>query len=368
MAYTGKKPVDFVDVTQSQSMTVSDDLTVDTNTLYVDSTNNRVGVGTSSPDTLLNVESSTFPTIRVGDGIRHLEIRGGSTTQTTAIGTYYAGSLTFATNSTERMRIDSSGKLIVGSTTALFGSGNDPFFAAYGNSSTGGFLSQSYQNVVGYFNRAGSDGTILEFRKDNTTVGSIGAVNGRIYIGSSNVQETYIGFNNNYVYPANSSGNFKDNAIDLGNASARYDDVYATNGTIQTSDRNEKQDIEELSEAERRVAVACKGLLRKFRWRDAVAEKGDDARIHFGIIAQDLQDAFAAEGLDAGRYAMFISSTWWEKEVEVPAVEADEENGIEAQDAYMRVETYDEPQDGAVERTRLGVRYPELLAFIIGAM
>ena len=28
-------------------------------------------------------------------------------------------------------------------------------------------------------------------------------------------------------------------------------------------------------------------------------KKGDDARIHFGIIAQDLQDAFKAEGLDA---------------------------------------------------------------------
>jgi len=92
-----------------------------------------------------------------------------------------------------------------------------------------------------------------------------------------------------------------------------------------------------LSEAETRVAVACKGLLRKFRWKDAVAEKGDEARIHFGIIAQDLQDAFAAEGLDAGRYAMFISSTW-----------TDEETGE--------------------ERTRLGVRYPELLAFIIGAL
>jgi hypothetical protein len=128
-----------------------------------------------------------------------------------------------------------------------------------------------------------------------------------------------------------------DNIYDVGTASFRWDDIFATNGTIQTSDRNEKQDIETLSEAEARVAVACKGLLRKFRWKDSVAEKGDEARIHFGIIAQDLQDAFSAEGLDAGRYAMFISSTW-----------TDEETGE--------------------ERTRLGVRYPELLAFIIAAI
>ena len=121
---------------------------------------------------------------------------------------------------------------------------------------------------------------------------------------------------------------------------------------------------------------------------------------HFGIIAQDLQDAFTAEGLDAGDYAMFISSTWWETQTEVPAVEAvdavyedvvipavlDEEGNeveperteqrlvteaVEAKEAYIRTDTYEtleEAPEGATERTRLGVRYPELLAFIIAAI
>ena len=127
-----------------------------------------------------------------------------------------------------------------------------------------------------------------------------------------------------------------DNLVDLGKVAARFDDIYAANGTIQTSDQNEKQDIEELTEAETRVAVACKGLLRKFRWKSSVAAKGDEARTHFGIIAQDLQAAFAAEGLDAGDYAMFTSSTW--------------------------------TNDDGEEQTRLGVRYSELLAFIIGGI
>jgi hypothetical protein len=139
------------------------------------------------------------------------------------------------------------------------------------------------------------------------------------------------------VIPCDGSGAILDNSIDLGKSTARFDDVYATNGTIQTSDRNEKQDIEVLSDAEQRVAVACKGLLRKFRWKSAVEEKGDEARIHFGIIAQDLQDAFTAEGLDADDYAMFINTTW-----------TDEETGE--------------------ERSRMGVRYSELLAFIISAI
>ena len=156
---------------------------------------------------------------------------------------------------------------------------------------------------------------------------------------------------------------YNDNAMDLGFVSSRWDDVYATNGTIQTSDRNEKQDIEELSDAEQRVAVAAKGLLRKFRWKDAVNKKGDEARTHFGIIAQDLEDAFTAEGLDAGKYAMFIKSSWWEHEVEIEATEDKE--------AYTEIheyETEEEAPDGAVEKIRLGVRYSELLAFIIAAI
>ena len=100
-----------------------------------------------------------------------------------------------------------------------------------------------------------------------------------------------------------------DDTTDLGQSNVRFDDVYATYGTIQTSDQDEKQDFEALSDAEKRVAVAAKGLLKKFRWKSAVAEKGDNARIHFGIVAQELEAAFTAEGLDAGRYGMFISST-----------------------------------------------------------
>jgi len=167
-------------------------------------------------------------------------------------------------------------------------------------------------------------------------VGSIGTFGGDIQIGTGNCN---LFFNDNglSIEPRNSDGTRRDDALDIGHISARFDDIYATNGTIQTSDRNEKQDIEVLSEAEQRVAVACKGLLRKFRWKSKVEEKGDDARIHFGIIAQDLQAAFEAEGLDAGRYAMFISSTW-----------TDEETGE--------------------ERSRMGVRYSELLAFIIAAI
>ena len=240
----------------------------------------------------------------------------------------------------------------------------------------------SSNQAVMTINNTGVDAIFTEFLKDGSTVGSIGAQGNYLHIEGSTAGSYGLKFvGSSYIRPSKNGGSLSDNELDLGATGSRFDDIYATNGTIQTSDRNEKQDIEVLSDAETRVAQACKGLLRKFRWQDAVAEKGDDARIHFGIIAQDLQDAFAAEGLDAGRYAMFISSTWWETQTEVPAVEAvaevldDDGNvvteAVEAKEAYTRTDTYEtleEAPEGATERTRLGVRYPELLAFIIGAM
>jgi hypothetical protein len=250
---------------------------------------------------------------------------------------YGTGAIRFGTNgANERARLDSSGNLLFGGTTyegSVTSNASSSYLAATG------FISANVTNDFGMqVNRTGTDGKLFNFRRDGLDVGSIGSFNGA----SLSIDSYSTGFLstngvNRYAWDEDRIYPRTDNLRDLGLASYRFDDVYATNGTIQTSDRNEKQDIEVLNEAEQRVAQACKGLLRKFRWKDSVAEKGDDARIHFGIIAQDLQDAFTAEGLDAGQYAMFISATW-----------TDEETGE--------------------ERTRLGVRYPELLAFIISAL
>jgi len=238
----------------------------------------------------------------------------------------------------ERMRLDNSGNLLVGTTSSTLYSSTSE--TGTNITSQGGLYVAHDGTHIPNFNRITTDGDIIKFRKDGTVVGSIISRGGNgLVINSENSYDLGLAVNGTvlfYAAPLKFYPN-TDNNADLGSATNRFDDVYATNGTIQTSDANEKQDIETLSEAEQRVAVAAKGLLRKFRWRSAVEEKGDDARIHFGIIAQDLQAAFEAEGLDAGRYAMFIHSTW-----------TDEETGE--------------------ERSRMGVRYSELLAFIIAAI
>ena len=323
-------------------------LTVDTNTLHVDATNNRVGIGTTSPEDPLHVAGDIrtdnaayiVQETSTGGAVRMLGINAGNTAYvgpidsgpTDAIFNASSTSNTsaFYTAGTERMRIDSSGNLLVGKTSAGFANTGHEL---RGGGSYAAFTRDDGTPVL--LNRKTSDGTIAEFMKDGSTVGSIGSNGGtNLYLTSGN---RGLRFNDNDFSPITSANAYSDNTTDLGRTAARFDDIYATNAIIQTSDANEKQDIAELDEAERRVAVAAKSLLRKFRWKDSVAEKGDEARIHFGIIAQDLQAAFEAEGLDAGRYAMFIHSTW-----------TDEETGE--------------------ERSRMGVRYSELLAFIIAAL
>lgn len=140
-----------------------------------------------------------------------------------------------------------------------------------------------------------------------------------------------------------------DNLQPIGAASYRWSVVYAGTGTINTSDEREKQQIADLDDAERRVAVAIKGLVKKYKYNDAVALKGDDARIHVGVIAQEVIAAFAAEGLDATRYALLCHDTWEAEEEETD----DEGNVIN-------------PAHDAGER--YGIRYDELLAFMIAAL
>jgi len=174
------------------------------------------------------------------------------------------------------------------------------------------------------------------------TVGAIGIAGGvRPYFSRSSVGGISIGGAD--VFPATTTGSANDDTLDLGSASARWDDVYATNGTIQTSDENEKQQIASLTSAEITAAKAISKLFKTFKWNSSVTENGDNARTHTGVIAQQVETAMTDAGLDAGDYAFFISTDWY--------VDADG-NEVEA-DAV-----------GAIAKNRKGIRYPELLSFI----
>jgi hypothetical protein len=142
---------------------------------------------------------------------------------------------------------------------------------------------------------------------------------------------------------------FSTGIADLGQTTRRWDNVWS-NGTFNGSDRNLKEDIQDLDEAEKRVAVACKSLVKKYRLKSAVEKKGDAARTHVGIIAQELQAAFEAEGLDPFKYSMIGRDTWYEKEID------------------GKIDVKKVPTEGYQEVTQMSVQYTELLAFIISAL
>ena len=276
-----------------------------------------------------------------------------------------ADQLVLGTNADDRVFIDSSGNLLVGTTsTSLQQSSSDEGFTYANNFTT---VSRD-GGTTAYFNRLTSDGDVVAFRKEGSTVATIGVTSSdNIYFAGAAGSTKGLLINDQGYIPSGYAGAASDNTVDIGNGTYRYKQIYAAQGSINTSDANEKQQVASLTSTEMTAAKAISKLFKTFKWNDAVAAKGDAARTHAGVIAQNVQQAMTDAGLDAADYGFWCSDTWWETSTEVPAVEADEENGIEAQEAYTRIDTYDTEDaapEGATQRTRLGVRYPELLAFI----
>lgn len=139
-----------------------------------------------------------------------------------------------------------------------------------------------------------------------------------------------------------------DNICSIGSSSNRWSVVYAGTGTINTSDDREKTYID-ITEAEKQVAIELKANMKKFKFNDAIESKGEKARIHFGASAQTVKSIFEKYGLNGFDYAILCYDEWEEQE-EVK----DEEGNI--------IEPYRPAGD------RYGIRYEELLCFIISAM
>jgi hypothetical protein len=160
----------------------------------------------------------------------------------------------------QAVTVDASGHVLVGATAFTDVTGGTIKGCALQEAGT---VWGSRNGTSGIFNRFTTDGTIVEFKQDGVSLGAIGnpSTSTRLSIYGTN-GSTGSGwyFSNSALIATNHVGALTDDITDLGTSTWRFDDIYATNGTIQTSDRNEKQDIEALSDAEQRVAVACKGL------------------------------------------------------------------------------------------------------------
>jgi hypothetical protein len=169
----------------------------------------------------------------------------------TAIRFAAADTVTVETAGSERVRFDSSGNLLVGTTDtnpSNNGASGDAGVAV-GNS---GYISAARSSEsVGLFNRMDSDGTICLFRKDGTDVGSIGTSGGALFIGND---DAGIYFNDHgggdldSILPYDvGSGALYNGHVDIGGASNRFKNLYLSGGAYigGTGSANYLDDYEE---------------------------------------------------------------------------------------------------------------------------
>jgi len=150
-----------------------------TNARVTINSSGNVGIGTSSPNyplhvkgttNILKLETSSDGRTQLGgyDSSDNTNFLIGSTDSTNAeFWNYKNGYLRFATNSTERMRIDSSGKVFIGKT-----SDNDNT-AGHTLHQSGLVVHTRDQAFTTIFNRTTNDGDIVQFKQDGALVGSI---------------------------------------------------------------------------------------------------------------------------------------------------------------------------------------------------
>lgn len=121
-----------------------------------------------------------------------------------------------------------------------------------------------------------------------------------------------------------------DNTQDIGAAATGFKEIFADNGTINTSDARRKTEVSALSAAEINAAKQLAKEIGSFKFLAAIAEKGAAARLHIGMTVQRAIEIMESNGLAPFAYSFICYDAWDQQVVEHPAVEA-----VAAQDAVL---------------------------------
>jgi len=262
----------------------------------------RVGIGTSSPSSFFSGASQLV--VGSGSSDQGMTIYSGTTDNAqiffadgTSGADAYRGilryihgdnAMTFYTDgANERMRIDSSGNLLVGTTltpTNLNATSTEEGMAIGGDGLV--VIANDGQSPL-VLNRLSSDGNILNFNKDGSTVGSIKSHSSGNFL--------FSGTNGRAIYDCIIRPDI-DDVRDIGEASFRFDNIRATNGTIQTSDQNEKNTI---TDSDLGIDFIKRLTPKSYIFNGKT-------RTHYGLIAQDVETVLTDINKPTSGFAGFI--------------------------------------------------------------
>lgn len=164
-----------------------------------------------------------------------------------------------------------------------------------------------------------------------------------------------------------------DNSVALGTTAFRFTQLSAATATINTSDGTLKDWRGGLDEVEMRIAKKLSKLIGIYRWKDAIEKKGDEARLHAGVIVQDAMKIFEDEGRDPFAYGLICRDEWddyTEAVTELREVAIlDEDGNPKIDETGQPVTEMQEVDTGVVRIVKeaghlYGLRYDELWAFV----
>lgn len=160
---------------------------------------------------------------------------------------------------------------------------------------------------------------------------------------------------------------------DLGQAARRWKEIFAANGTINTSDAREKTAVRAMSEEERAAASDLAREIGVFQFLAAIAQKGEsNARWHIGMTVQRAIEIMESHALDPMKYGFICYDEWDEWIEEIPAITEThpaifDEEGAEIEPERVEIiceaETIVHPAG-----TSFGFRADQLLLFMMRGM
>jgi hypothetical protein len=194
--------------------------------------------------------------------------------------------------------VDTSGNVVATSITTtgkynakgISGTGQAGLFSELSDSVTGGsdplrILCPSDDSDKDFFILMGNDPYSMTFSSGVPT----SANHGMWFTGTGSI---YMGGTSDSFSP------LADDSNDLGRTGNRWDDIYATNSTIQTSDANDKSDI---ANSDLGLSFVSQLTPRKY-----TLTNGDSNRTHYGLIAQEVKTVLDNNNISTFDFAPYI--------------------------------------------------------------